>query len=90
LDCVQAFAGPDQREAESLAFGLWLLVHGAALLGKAHLKEFEPVIDQQLVANVEVLLDGWKQKQAANDAAPQRQLLRPRPRDLERDAVPIA
>jgi AcrR family transcriptional regulator len=64
---VQDFAGPPCDEAESLAFGLWSLVHGAAILRQTHLKEFSSPFDRRVMESAEALLEGWKRRKAAKD-----------------------
>jgi AcrR family transcriptional regulator len=60
LAAVQRFLGPGQPRAEFLAFGIWSLVHGAAVLRHTHLKDFDAPFAEALQTNLERLLDGWR------------------------------
>lgn len=59
LERVRAFVGEGGGELEFLAFGLWSLVHGAAVLRHTHLKDFVGPIDAGVEASLGALLDGW-------------------------------
>jgi AcrR family transcriptional regulator len=59
LQGVHQFLGADHPRAEWLAFGIWSLVHGAAVLRQTHLKDFDGPLDEGVHANLEALLDGW-------------------------------
>ena len=58
LTRVRDFLGKE-RDAETLAFGIWSLVHGVALLRHTHLKDFSAPLVQGAHQNLEALLDGW-------------------------------
>src|SRR5690606_28042492 len=69
LDGAAEFLGGERRPAEILSFGIWSLVHGAAVLWQTHLRDFSGPIDAGLRENLERLLDGW-QSLAVNLTAP--------------------
>lgn len=69
LDGAAEFLGGEPRQAEILAFGIWSLVHGAAVLWQTHLRDFSGPIDAGLRENLERLLDGWQPQAAAPAAA---------------------
>jgi AcrR family transcriptional regulator len=56
---VEDFLG-DTQNAETLAFGVWSLVHGVALLRHTHLKDFSAPLVDGARQNLEALLDGWR------------------------------
>lgn len=53
-------AGDDRAQAEALCFGIWSLVHGAAVLRQTHLRDFSGPIVDATGLNLQRLLDGWK------------------------------
>ena len=57
---VNDFLGEGQRNGEVLSFGIWSLVHGAAVLRHTHLKEFSAPVVAGTRKNLEALLDGWQ------------------------------
>jgi AcrR family transcriptional regulator len=59
LSRVRALIGEKNNDAEPLCFGLWSLVHGAAVLRQSHLKAYSAVIPALTSKNIERLLDGW-------------------------------
>lgn len=62
---VHDFLGDEGHQGEALSFGIWSLVHGAALLRHTHLKDFSAPIVEQTRNNLDALLDGWKFRTAA-------------------------
>lgn len=55
---VREFLGETHpKEAETLCFGLWSLVHGAAMLRKTHLQAFSASVPGFARKNIESLLD---------------------------------
>lgn len=46
-------------DVEALGFGIWSLVHGAAVLRQTHLRAFSGPIVDATRRNVDRLLDGW-------------------------------
>ncbi|MBY0466489.1 MAG: TetR/AcrR family transcriptional regulator [Burkholderiales bacterium] len=65
LMLAQAFLGADSRDAESLSFGIWSLVHGVAVLRQTHLRDFAAPLLDGAQANLAALLDGWALKGAS-------------------------
>jgi AcrR family transcriptional regulator len=59
LTQVKSFLGPEHESAETVCFGLWSLVHGAAMLRQSHLQEYAASIPGLTIRNVEALLNGW-------------------------------
>lgn len=59
LTQVKSFLGPEHASAETVCFGLWSLVHGAAMLRQSHLQEYAVSIPDLTIRNVEALLNGW-------------------------------
>ena len=59
LTQVKNFLGPEHASAETACFGLWSLVHGAAMLRQSHLQEYAASIPDLTIRNVEALLNGW-------------------------------
>lgn len=57
---VNDFLGEGRRHGEVLSFGVWSLVHGAAVLRHTHLKEFSAPVVAGTRKNLEALLDGWQ------------------------------
>ena len=53
------FLGSERDQAEFLSFGIWSLVHGAAVLRQTHLRDFSGPIVDGTRHNLERLLDGW-------------------------------
>ncbi len=60
LTRVHEFLGDGPGQAELLAFGIWALVHGAAVLRRTHLRDFVGPLDEGTRLNLECLLDGWR------------------------------
>lgn len=56
---VSDLLGDDRAAVERLAFGIWSLVHGAAVLRQTHLRDFSGPIVEATRTNLERLLDGW-------------------------------
>lgn len=56
---VRDFLGAAHPEADTLCFGLWSLVHGAAVLRKTHLQAFSASVPGFTRKNIEALLQGW-------------------------------
>lgn len=56
---VREFLGGNAANAEHLAFGIWSLLHGAAVLRHTHLKRFTGPIDEATRSSLGALLDGW-------------------------------
>ncbi|GAA4407967.1 hypothetical protein [Quisquiliibacterium transsilvanicum] len=54
------FLGGGRDQAEFLGFGIWSLVHGAAVLRQTHLRDFSGPIVEASRQNLERLLDGWR------------------------------
>ncbi|NMM09281.1 MAG: TetR/AcrR family transcriptional regulator [Polaromonas sp.] len=61
---VNDFLVTMHSEGEVLSFGIWSLVHGAAVLRHTHLKEFSAPVLTSTRKNLEALLDGWKTQPA--------------------------
>ena len=60
LQRVEDFLGGAREPVEMLGFGIWALVHGAAVLRHTHLRDFSgPIVDGTRL-NLERLLDGWQ------------------------------
>ena len=59
LERVAHFVGRDGADVETLAFGVWSLVHGAAVLRQTHLRDFSGPVVEATRLNLERLLDGW-------------------------------
>ncbi len=59
---VQDFLGEPSGEAEVLSFGIWSLVHGAAVLRHTHLRSVSAPFAIGTRKNLEALLDGWARK----------------------------
>lgn len=57
---VHEFLGAGHEQAELLGFGIWALVHGAAVLRRTHLRDFAGPLDEGTRLNLERLLDGWR------------------------------
>lgn len=56
---VTDFLGGERQPAEFLGFGIWSMVHGAAVLRQTHLRDFSGPIVAGIRQNLECLLDGW-------------------------------
>lgn len=54
---VRDFLGETHPKAETLCFGLWSLVHGAAMLRQTHLQAFSASVPGLTRENIESLLD---------------------------------
>lgn len=72
IDRVSDFLGGERQQVEILAFGIWSLVHGAAVLRQTHLRDFSGPIVAGTRQNLERLLDGWKPSPPATRSPPQR------------------
>jgi AcrR family transcriptional regulator len=59
LTQVKSVLGPENASAETVCFGLWSLVHGAAMLRQSHLQKYAASIPDLTTRNVEALLNGW-------------------------------
>jgi len=59
LQRAEEFLGGGREAVESLSFGIWSLVHGAAVLRQTHLRDFPGPIEQGTRDNLERLLAGW-------------------------------
>ncbi|CAD5369659.1 putative HTH tetR-type domain-containing protein [Rubrivivax sp. A210] len=59
IDRVGDFLGGPREPVEVLAFGIWSLVHGAAVLRQTHLRGFSGPIVEGTRQNLARLLDGW-------------------------------
>lgn len=60
LDCAQQILGDSSADAEGLCFGVWALVHGAAVLRQTHLRNIaDPVVTEATHQALGALLDGW-------------------------------
>ena len=57
---VRDYLGGTEREVEALAFGLWAIVHGAAVLRATHLRDVEAPYEWALRRNLSALVDGWR------------------------------
>jgi AcrR family transcriptional regulator len=60
IERVTDYLGGPREQIEILAFGIWSLMHGAAVLRQTHLREFSGPIVQGTRYNLERLLDGWR------------------------------
>jgi AcrR family transcriptional regulator len=65
IERVGDLLGDDSRQVEILAFGIWSLVHGAAVLRQTHLRDFSGPIAEGTRQNLERLLDGWARQPTA-------------------------
>ena len=70
IERVTDFLGGPRERIEILGFGIWSLVHGAAVLRQTHLREFSGPIVEGTRRNLERLLDGWRAVPAPARAAP--------------------
>jgi AcrR family transcriptional regulator len=59
---AQDFLGTSGREVEILSFGIWSMVHGAAMLRQTHLRGVSAPYVTGVQKNLEALLDGWTNK----------------------------
>ena len=59
IERVTDFLGGPREAVEVLGFGIWSLVHGAAVLRQTHLREFSGPIVEGTRHNLERLLHGW-------------------------------
>ncbi len=59
IERVTDYLGAPRDRIEILAFGIWSLLHGAAVLRQTHLRDFSGPIVQGTRQNLERLLDGW-------------------------------
>lgn len=57
---VRDFLGETGPKAETLCFGLWSLVHGAAMLRQTHLQAFSASVPGFTRKNIESLLDSGR------------------------------
>ncbi|MEP7282442.1 MAG: TetR/AcrR family transcriptional regulator [Rubrivivax sp.] len=69
VDRVSDYLGGQRKEVEILAFGIWSLVHGAAVLRQTHLRDFSGPIVEGTQDNLERLLEGWRPASTAMRAA---------------------
>ena len=60
IERVTDYLGGPRDRVEVLAFGIWSLVHGAAVLRQTHLRDFSGPIVEGTRHNLERLLDGWR------------------------------
>lgn len=60
IERVTDYLGGPREQVEILAFGIWSLVHGAAVLRQTHLRDFSGPIIEGTQANLARLLDGWR------------------------------
>ncbi len=54
------FVGGERDQVERLGFGIWSLLHGAAVLRHTHLRDFQGPVVEATRQNLERLLDGWQ------------------------------
>jgi AcrR family transcriptional regulator len=59
---VQDFLGTGDLDVEILSFGIWSMVHGAAMLRQTHLRGVSAPYVTGIQKNLEALLDGWTNK----------------------------
>lgn len=59
IERVTDYLGGPRDGIEFLAFGIWSLVHGAAVLRQTHLRDFSGPIVEGTRQNLERLLEGW-------------------------------
>ncbi len=59
------FLGGARDQVERLGFGIWALLHGAAVLRHTHLRDFQGPIVEATRQNLERLLDGWRAQRPA-------------------------
>ena len=59
VERVTDYLGGPRDRIEVLAFGIWSLVHGAAVLRQTHLRDFSGPIVEGTCHNLERLLEGW-------------------------------
>lgn len=69
---VQEVVGESTADVEILCFGIWALVHGAAVLRQTHLQDFSAVIETGTRQSLEAMLDGWLKRAPSAQAAPRR------------------
>lgn len=70
LDCVRQVLGDSSADAEGLCFGVWALVHGAAVLRQTHLRKLaHPVVAAATHQALGALLDGWLARTAQPSVA---------------------
>jgi len=60
IERVTDYLGGPRDQIEFLAFGIWSLVHGAAVLRQTHLRDFSGPIVEGTSYNLERLLEGWR------------------------------
>ncbi|MES2631603.1 MAG: TetR/AcrR family transcriptional regulator [Pseudomonadota bacterium] len=60
IERVTDFLDGPREQIEVLAFGIWSLVHGAAVLRQTHLRELSGPIVEGTRHNLEQLLEGWQ------------------------------
>lgn len=70
IERVAGYLGGPRDQVEFLAFGIWSLVHGAAVLRQTHLRDFSGPIVEGTRHNLERLLDGWRPAPQTPRAAP--------------------
>jgi AcrR family transcriptional regulator len=59
IERVSEFLGGERARVEILGFGIWSMVHGAAVLRQTHLRGLSGPIVDGTRRNLERLLDGW-------------------------------
>lgn len=70
IERVTDYLGGPREQIEVFGFGIWSLVHGAAVLRQTHLRDFSGPIVEGTRLNLECLLDGWRPaRPAARGAA---------------------
>lgn len=59
LALVQDVVGDVSDDVETVCFGIWALVHGAAVLRQTHLQHLSTVVEAATHKSLEALIDGW-------------------------------
>ena len=59
LALVKDVVGDASDDVETVCFGIWALVHGAAVLRQTHLQHLSAGVDAATRNSLEVLIDGW-------------------------------
>ena len=62
---VADFLSDDGPIADAMSFGVWSLVHGAAVLRHTHLQGFAAPLDMFTTQHLNALLDGWAEQTKA-------------------------
>ena len=60
IERVTDYLGGSRDRIEFFAFGIWSLVHGAAVLRQTHLRDFSGPVVKGTRHNLERLLEGWR------------------------------